>query len=351
MSYKLAWPEDDIWCLQVIRDVQILGSQNRVTVRHNPTGRTASVECKEEEKEETLWFACFDGWYTLGHGDETGNKVLLAMPQPGHIGRPALESYQNPTHRALQTLKFRSDGTPRPFHGITFASHIRDPSTLHELEFIQALLRSQETLRPYLAFLPTSSFHITCLPLLHYSPADASDEKTARTKAAIQSVVGRLCQARVQAPSALEFKVGHIALRGALSVELIPSATSLLALRTWSQEVVEACGHPDIQFDPTYRFHVTLAYKLFRLPEETQYLFDLLARVVNGYLEARVEPILVEGPVLCEFQDMTSFQSLWLKRPRVDQEPRAPERNTEIPGRIGMHRQGDAREVVSTPHS
>jgi len=219
----------------------------------------------------------------------------------------------NPTRDAL--LKFRPDGTVKPFAGNTVICHIpqqcrfRDGTTaLHDV-------LAKSSFAHKLGILPPESYHMTLYPGANDQdrslsswpggvPLDAPIERcSSLVKARMEAArfVGPFpLRVRVDVPRTLQFgRASTLRMVGA-------DAAAERALRSLRDQIAEVYQYRAPDHD-TYGFHVSIAYTMADLSKaEMEEYRELLRQAVERIVAET--PVLELGlPEYCTFRDMYRF--------------------------------------------
>jgi hypothetical protein len=203
--------------------------------------------------------------------------------------------------------KFRRNGAVLPFPGLTVVCHIPPSSdTFAALVGIQEALKGQ-AFAEHFTYLPPSSFHMTLF--------DVANETTRGTQAWPENVpadadwatVGTALDPRVAGLRLPNLEPKARALFGGFSVVLtgrdrlaetrMRSARDALRDRTRIWRTDHAA----------YMFHITLAYPLRFLPEETAKEVDAVSTSLFDAHRASLDPVALGPAQFCDFADMHAF--------------------------------------------
>ncbi|CCI83897.1 DUF1868 domain-containing protein [Corynebacterium otitidis] len=210
--------------------------------------------------------------------------------------------------------KWDVDGVARRFRGTTVVSHVvpESPMWLAQRRIYRDLIERGVS-RDY-GMLPPSSFHMTVIEGLKTRdlgdrwPAwldDAEDFPDA-----VWQMVGRLREARIPKPAALNLEVtGLEDLRNYVKLELEPSDEETLKELTAFREAVAETLEIDFPGLDTYRFHSSMAYRVTQAGDDAA-LIDELHETYLGWVK-EVGRIDLEDPAFCIFDDMLAFAPLY----------------------------------------
>ena len=206
--------------------------------------------------------------------------------------------------------KFNADGSPRLFPGTTIISFIPDDSsvwaTLHEL---QATLSAQPYAHKF-APLPPSSFHMTVMSLLNDQGRRAENwSKHLHLDTPLQSVDAFLVERMptVPVPNGFDMAFSRLPSTGGLSLYIEPADDETdAALSAYRNQIADVTGvrHPDHE---TYRYHISLAYRLIVLTDAEQQVHEQLLQAYERQIRANLGRFRVGPPQLTFFDTMFEF--------------------------------------------
>ncbi len=220
--------------------------------------------------------------------------------------------------------KFHPNGTPRLFPGTTIICFVDPTSPIGmAAQAFQAALGQVPIGRKF-ALLPPASFHMTVMELLcdqvrtperwsSWLPLDAP-------LATIDAFFLERLPA-VPAPEGLAVRVTGVAHPDNLWLTLQPADDLTgAALRAYRDAVATASGvrFPD---HDTYRFHLSLAYRLIALDADEEHQLAALVRTWQPRLRAAGDWIALPPPLLTGFDDMTRFVPLTQPDTLVTRQP------------------------------
>jgi len=204
--------------------------------------------------------------------------------------------------------KFWPDGTPRHFPGNTIISFVAAQSAEAHL-----LARTVDHLRESVAddfvVLPPSSWHMTVFELLCDQVRDADHWSRFLDADAPLSAADEFFAERVPtviAPSRLDMRSRCISVGSAALGVLLEPADQVTtdALHRYREELAIATGVRFPNHD-SYRFHITLAYRLSPPTSNTQQQID--AAIQRADIDLDDRGFEIAQPVLTYFSDMTDF--------------------------------------------
>ncbi len=206
--------------------------------------------------------------------------------------------------------KFERDGRVRDFPGNTTVAMVAPDTAAYRLgEWVQQRLTDE----PYghkFALLPPDSFHMTTMELLcdairtpeRWSAALPLDATLAETDRFFISQMQH-----VETPTGLRMAYDGLSNGRGLLIMLRPAdEPTAAALHTYREQVAQATGvrFPD---HDTYRFHMSLAYRILHLTEAEQHDFDATCAGWDAHLRQEFGVLHLPAPRLSFFDDMFAF--------------------------------------------
>ncbi|MBC8100771.1 MAG: DUF1868 domain-containing protein [Armatimonadetes bacterium] len=205
--------------------------------------------------------------------------------------------------------KFFADGSIRHYPGSTIICFADPASAIYTLgESVQAQLMAE----PYghkFVLLPPSSFHMTVFSLL-LDQRRAPDGWSAHVplEASLADADRHMRQTVATVPAPANFRMVFKYLGGGgLSFQLTPAdETSERTLWAYRHALAAATGvrYPD---HDTYRFHLTLAYKLIHLTDDEERDFQAFRLNLGETLRPQLGIFDTGAPVLTFFDHMNRF--------------------------------------------
>ncbi|WP_026339233.1 DUF1868 domain-containing protein [Psychromonas ossibalaenae] len=211
--------------------------------------------------------------------------------------------------------KFNQNGSVRQFAGNTFVCHIEPENPVFE-----KLLWAQQTLQKMhcahkFAFLPASSFHMTLfeglcdqvrVPELWSSklPLDLPLPE------ATQKLQQELAPVKDSENYIMVYDAVYNSPVGGTILHLLPADQQCQqALEQSRQQLSELTGirHADHH---SYRFHITLSYKIIELNEDDEKELQQVSRRINQHLSESFGQLSHNPPAFCRFSDMFAFEPL-----------------------------------------
>ena len=239
---------------------------------------------------------------------------------PRLLSQVAISAKPRPIPDYGTLLKFRPDGTPRPFAGNTVICHLPAQCAMRDAMVTLREALSKLSLHTKLGLTSTESYHMTVFPGANdqnrssygwpsYVPLDAPIEVCDR-------MVGeRMAKARLRYELPIRLRVDEQATiqnSPACSLRLVAAdAAAESNLRSLRDQLAEVYGFRLLDH-ATYKFHVTMAYQVASFTSE-----DLAA--YQGLLQNYLPKITVSEPVIelgepeyCTFPDMFRFEPMHL---------------------------------------
>lgn len=206
--------------------------------------------------------------------------------------------------------KFHADGTPRLFPGTTIISFIPDDSpvwsTLHRL---QALLQVQPYTHKF-SLLPPSSFHMTVMRLLNDQGRTAARwSQQLSLNASLAQVDAFVTERvpRVPTPDGFDMAFSHLPTTDGLSLHIKPADDATqAALSAYRDQIAQVLGLHHDDHD-TYRYHISLAYRLLVLSDDEQRDHERLMAEASQQIAANLGTFRVGPPQLTFFDTMFEF--------------------------------------------
>ncbi|WP_165452409.1 DUF1868 domain-containing protein [Paenibacillus thalictri] len=217
----------------------------------------------------------------------------------------------NHIYTAAVGRKFNEDGSVRRFPGNTIICTIGQDNPLYsELVSFAESFKELDCSRKY-TLLPSSSYHMTVIQGVceevrkpeqwsRHLSLDAPLEETDRFFS--QQFT------KVRVPEQFRMKFSHVNTSGiALTVNLLPAELEVeAALRTFRDEVSEWLGLRFPNHD-TYKFHISIAYKICQLTEEEESELQAFKEQAESILQKRFGVLTTSKPQLVFFSDMFKF--------------------------------------------
>lgn len=207
--------------------------------------------------------------------------------------------------------KFHADGSLRYFPGNTIVAMCQQEPYLSELIWAQDQYKALPFSHKF-GFLPHTSFHMTVIELLcdqvrkltHWSKYLDLDVPLRETDAFFAEKL-----ATVVFPNTIKMVPTRMNLANAITLRLQPIDDDMAnILKTFRDEVAEKTG---VRFPnhTTYKFHITLAYKLQHFTEsETQQYNDVTKQVEQRILST-LNPLRLDKPNFVTFAGMGEFRA------------------------------------------
>lgn len=209
--------------------------------------------------------------------------------------------------------KFHPDGTPRLFPGNTIICFVAPTSPIGMAAHAFQAALGQLPIGRKFALLPPASFHMTVMELLCDQVRTPERWSSWLSLDAPLAAIDAFFLERlpaVPAPDGLTVCVTGVAHPDNLWLTLQPADDSTgAALRAYRDAVANATGvrFPD---HDTYRFHLSLAYRLIALDPDEEQQLAALVRTWQPRLQAAGNRIALPPPLLTGFDDMTRFVPL-----------------------------------------
>lgn len=212
----------------------------------------------------------------------------------------------------VSAAKFRPDGWPRPYPGITISAPLRrDPAIIAALHRLRATLRHLPGAGNF-SFLPPSCWHMTVMRGINLRRRHDAWPRGLARGASLSHLAARM-QDRlrpVAMPSGLRLRVGEVELTAAGDIRLIlwPEGRGRAArLDRLRARLARALHHSD----PGLRgpLHLTLAYRVRPIPADSTAQFAAaLGDVQAGTSVAIIGADIAFGrPALIVYRDMWDF--------------------------------------------
>jgi hypothetical protein len=242
--------------------------------------------------------------------------AAVSVSQQNELGLGA-----NPTRDA--SLKFRPDGTVKPFAGNTVICHVPQQCQFRDGTVALHDMLARSTFAHKLGILPPESYHMTIYPGANDQdrqlsswpggvPLDATIEQcSASIKARMETArfAGPFpLRVRVDVPRTLNYgRASTLRMTGA-------DAASERALRTLRDQIAAVYKFRAPEHE-NYGFHITVAYTMANLSKaEMAEYRTLLQKAVDQIVAAT--PVLELGlPEYCTFKDMYRFNPEVILRP------------------------------------
>lgn len=222
-----------------------------------------------------------------------------------------MHNTQHYTHEVGR--KFEADGSARMFPGNTVLCFVEPQSPIGRAATAFGTEIGQQPWGAKWAMLPPSSFHMTVMDLLCdqvRSPKRWSSQLVLDADLRDTDVFFGARVPALPVPQQLVMRVDAIDSRDGILVMLEPAeAATDKALREHREALAQATGVRAPDHD-TYRFHISIAYRLIVLDEAEEASLAALCGAWEGRLRAAGGRIELGAPELCFFDDMTRFVPL-----------------------------------------
>lgn len=226
-------------------------------------------------------------------------------------GRLSTESRPEAIRPAGAGGKFTPDGAVEHFPGNTVICHIdRQSTAFRELVAVQDALKAGLHARHF-TFMPPDSLHMTVFggisdPMRGTGRWPRGISHEASTQEVTEEFGRRL--ANVRAPAGHTIKVDDLFAGYSVTVSgaTCEQEVSLRALR---DALREATGLDDPEHD-AYVFHITLAYLVDWVSEETALEIVRMSERLGNALRSKVPSIELGAPEFCSFETMHRFDPL-----------------------------------------
>ncbi len=219
-----------------------------------------------------------------------------------------------PNHDTV--LKFRPDGTPRPFAGNTVICHLPVQCAMRDAMVDLHEAFKLASFRHKLGPTPPDSYHMTVFPGANdqdrtatgwpsYVPADASID-------VCSNMVGvRMAAARLKYQLPLSVRVDVEATIGypsACTLRLVAAnPAEEVKLRSLRDQLSEVYGFR-LPSHASYGFHMGMAYQLAHFTPEEQASYTTLLQVHIPKIVAAAPVLQLGEPEYCTFSDMFRFE-------------------------------------------
>lgn len=211
--------------------------------------------------------------------------------------------------KADSKLKFDRRGNPRAYYGNTIISFVNDGAMPIYGQACLAQERLKQTsFRDCLAFLPPSSFHITILTLCREIDRNTEYWPKWIERTAPFRKVDRLLEARVR----------QIPLPEAIWMEPDECELTKIIVKPCTKEDEERlCRYRNAvsaevgirhTWHETFRFHISLDYKVNELSPEQRAEGENVCRDLTRQMRNRAKPFLLPAPQFVIFNDMMSYK-------------------------------------------
>lgn len=214
------------------------------------------------------------------------------------------------TYTSHVGTKFFPDGRFRPYPGVTVICRIDENRTESRvLGECQARFKGPPFSGKF-AFLPQSSFHMTAIELVSDQRREAvrwSKHLPLNAPMAEVNAFMERAWSEIEPPGQIQMRVSNCKVSTVIVVGLEPfTSEQARVLRGFRDEAAEKTGVRKPGHD-TYRFHITLAYKLVVLDDEENARLQEEIDAVNRLLAEKMPTIELPQPELMFYHDMSTF--------------------------------------------